>query len=60
MKEVEAAILERKAKRNIPEFEVHERVKHLYAWPDIARRTEVVYAKISEGENLDLLARIRK
>ncbi|KAF8867637.1 glycosyltransferase family 4 protein [Mucidula mucida] len=38
----------------------HERVKQLYNWAEVAKRTEIVYANVMQSPQLELGARIRR
>jgi phosphatidylinositol glycan class A protein len=41
-------------------YEVHEQVKGMYSWNDVAKRTERVYHKVIQSPDLSLGARLRK
>ncbi len=40
--------------------EVHERVRKLYTWPDVARRTECVYDRVHAHTEIHVEGRIKK
>ena len=46
--------------RVLAPVEVHERVKKLYTWQDIARRTEVVYDKVTQETDFDFVQRLKR
>jgi phosphatidylinositol glycan class A protein len=48
-----------KAGRHDP-IKAHERVKGMYAWSDIAQRTEVVYYRAMESERKDTFERLTR
>ncbi|KAL5014898.1 hypothetical protein ScPMuIL_009168 [Solemya velum] len=44
----------------MPPFETHERIKQLYTWKDVARRTEIVYNTVQKVGSRDLPYRLRR
>lgn len=40
------AIEDRKRGKFVPPFEAHERIKKIYTWRDVAKRTEIVYNSV--------------
>lgn len=48
-----------KAGRHDP-IKAHERVKGMYAWSDIAQRTEVVYQRAMESDRKDTFERLTR
>jgi len=46
--------------KNINPFSLHEQVKEMYNWEDVARRTEKVYDRISSQPTLPLIDRLKK
>ncbi|KAL3861913.1 hypothetical protein ACJMK2_007925 [Sinanodonta woodiana] len=57
---LEMAIGNKKQGKVMPPFQIHERVKKLYTWPDVACRTETVYDRVHQLECRDLAARLRR
>ena len=41
-------------------YSVHARVKKLYTWQNVARRTEIVYDRIQKDEEIFLTGRIER
>lgn len=59
VKELENAILDRRKGRFVPPLEAHKRVSKMYTWQNVARRTEIVYDRLSgEGEVKPLAHRL--
>ncbi|VDH90319.1 phosphatidylinositol glycan, class A [Mytilus galloprovincialis] len=46
--ELERAIADKRAGRNVPPFMAHNRIKLLYTWRDVAHRTERVYKRVAD------------
>ncbi|CAC5359587.1 unnamed protein product [Mytilus coruscus] len=46
--ELERAIADKRAGRNVPPFVAHNRIKLLYTWRDVAHRTERVYKRVAD------------
>lgn len=40
------AIEDRRRGKFVPPFEAHERIKKIYTWRDVAKRTEIVYNSV--------------
>ena len=57
---MEQAIKASQSQHVLPPHTVHTRVKELYTWQDVARRTEIVYDRIQEDEEIHLEGRIQK
>jgi len=49
--ELEAVILDIQNGRQLDCFTIHNSVKHMYTWQNVAARTERVYDNISEEED---------
>ncbi|KAL2621174.1 hypothetical protein R1flu_001379 [Riccia fluitans] len=45
---------------NIDPFAMHNKMRTLYSWPDVAQRTERVYHHAMNTENEDLLERLSR
>jgi len=58
--QLEQAISDRRSGNVYDEFEVHERIKALYTWQDVARRTEHVYNSVSLEDKQDLSERMHR
>lgn len=59
-REVEAAILDHKAGRTISPLDLHERMRTMYTWPNVAERTEKVYRMSLAKPKRDLWSRLRR
>ncbi|XP_063410123.1 phosphatidylinositol N-acetylglucosaminyltransferase subunit A-like isoform X2 [Mytilus trossulus] len=46
--ELERAIADKRAGKNVPPFVAHNRIKLLYTWRDVAHRTERVYKRVAD------------
>ena len=46
--------------KNVDPFKMHEEVKNMYNWHDVAERTEKVYDRMSSMEPLPLIDRLKK
>ena len=57
---LEIQILKIKQNKRMDPFEMHEKVKHFYNWRDIAKRTTIVYDKISHYPNRNLMERLKR
>ena len=44
----------------MPPFVAHERIKQLYTWRDVARRTEIVYDMVEGQPQKDTTERLRR
>lgn len=54
------AIEDRKRGNFVPPFEAHKRIKKIYTWRDVAKRTEIVYNSVMNkvpNDSGDRLAR---
>ncbi|BBN14899.1 phosphatidylinositol N-acetylglucosaminyltransferase subunit A [Marchantia polymorpha subsp. ruderalis] len=45
---------------NVDPFAMHNQMRTLYSWPDVAERTETVYTHAMNTENEDLLQRLER
>ena len=57
---LEKAIEKHRTGNFVPPAEVHERVKKLYTWQNVARRTEAVYDTIAQEPYIDLSDRLQR
>ena len=46
--------------KHIDPFRLHEEVKGMYSWDDVASRTEKVYDRMTNMEKLPLISRMKK
>lgn len=46
--------------KDLSPWDLHENVKQMYSWDDVAERTEKVYARISKERRLPLMERLRR
>ncbi|KAK2184846.1 hypothetical protein NP493_250g02001 [Ridgeia piscesae] len=60
MEALEKAIENHRTGHFVPPAEVHERVKKLYTWQNVARRTEAVYDTIAHEPYIDLSDRLQR
>ena len=60
LESLEDAIADHRHGNVVPPFEAHQRIKHMYTWPNVARRTEKVYEIIQNQPDRDLHQRIRR
>ena len=58
--ELEAAIRDRRSGRYVPPMEAHRRVRNLYTWQNVAKRTHLVYDRIAQEEEVELADRLRR
>lgn len=45
---LDKAIEDRRKENFVPPFEAHERIKKIYTWRNVAKRTEIVYGHVME------------
>ena len=57
---LETAIEKQRTGNHVPPSEVHERVKKLYTWQNVAKRTEAVYNIIAQAPDIDLSHRLQR
>lgn len=57
---LEKAIIKTRSGDVTPAWDVHNRVKDLYTWQDIAVRTEVVYDSVAQEEEIHFQGRIKE
>ncbi|KAK3104858.1 hypothetical protein FSP39_011824 [Pinctada imbricata] len=57
---INQAICDKRQGRVVPPFEAHERIKKLYTWRDVARRTEIVYNREGKSPNKALTQRLER
>ena len=60
MEALEVAIENHRTGNVVSPSEVHERVKKLYTWQNVAKRTEAVYNTIAQAPDLDLADRLQR
>lgn len=60
MEALETAIEKHRTGNFVPPAEVHERVKKLYTWQNVAKRTEAVYDTIAQEPYTDLSGRLQR
>ena len=58
--EVEKAILARRANQVMDEFTLHDNVKDLYTWQNVAARTENVYNSIEKVDEPDIATKLKR
>ncbi|XP_014664496.1 PREDICTED: phosphatidylinositol N-acetylglucosaminyltransferase subunit A-like [Priapulus caudatus] len=58
--EIESAIADCRRGTNLDPYVVHERVKALYRWQDVAQRTEIVYDSIVVNPEATMEDKLRK
>ncbi|XP_045162408.2 phosphatidylinositol N-acetylglucosaminyltransferase subunit A-like [Mercenaria mercenaria] len=57
---LDEAISDQRNGRVIDPQEAHERIKNMYTWPNVARRTEIVYDMVHKLPERDLGTRVRR
>ncbi|XP_060603415.1 phosphatidylinositol N-acetylglucosaminyltransferase subunit A-like [Ruditapes philippinarum] len=57
---LEDAISDQRNGKVIDPYEAHERIKNMYTWPNVARRTDVVYDMVHKLPDPDMSTRIRR
>jgi len=57
---IERAILDRKAGHVVDPFVLHQRIKDMYTWQNVASKTEKVYDEIVSNENHTIMRRLDK
>ena len=57
---LEEAISDQRNGKVIDPYEAHERIKNMYTWPNVARRTEIVYDMVHELPDRDMSTRIKR
>ncbi|XP_074641689.1 phosphatidylinositol N-acetylglucosaminyltransferase subunit A-like [Tubulanus polymorphus] len=55
---IEDAISDHQLQRSINPYEMHEEVRKLYTWQDVARRTEIVYNRVASEPKQELRERL--
>ncbi|XP_067658944.1 phosphatidylinositol N-acetylglucosaminyltransferase subunit A-like isoform X1 [Haliotis asinina] len=58
VEELEKAIRDKRLGRVVSPYEAHKRIKDLYTWRNVAKRTEVVYNAVSQKPTRDLPDRL--
>ncbi|CAL1541012.1 unnamed protein product [Lymnaea stagnalis] len=59
-RELEKAIEDRVNNRNLDPYELHEKIKTLYSWRDVAERTEKVYETVMSSPVPDTATRLSR
>ena len=58
--ELESAIIEQRTNQHMSPYAIHSRVRELYKWQDVAKRTELVYDRIAREREIDLAERLHR
>ena len=57
---LDGAISDHRHGNTLPPFEAHKRIRNLYTWPNVARRTEIVYDHVNKLVPRQLPDRIKR
>ncbi|XP_052212714.1 phosphatidylinositol N-acetylglucosaminyltransferase subunit A-like isoform X2 [Dreissena polymorpha] len=60
VEKLEEAICDCRRGNVMPPMEAHNRIQNMYTWPNVARRTEVVYDMVSQMPHRELKSRISR